>query len=111
MTYQAVLPDGQITHTRTTAEYRKLLPEDKQDLFSCLCALRTELSKQEKMPAYIILSNRSLYEMCLHLPENESELASLPYVGKKRAEKYGAFFLHEIRHLAGEPRAHEGAAV
>ena len=82
------------------SDYRQMLPEDRKDLFDQLCDIRYEHSRSENVPAYIIFHNRAIYEICLALPKSREELADVPHVGEKKAEKYEIEILEAVRSYA-----------
>jgi len=67
-----------------------------EGLFDALCALRAELARREKVPAYIIFSNATLSEMVYHRPSTMRELRNIPGIGEVKAKKYGKLFLAEL---------------
>ena len=69
-------------------------------LFEALRALRTRLSKEENVPAYVIFSNATLTDMAAKAPRTEAELLEVSGVGQVKASRYGRQFLDEIaRHI------------
>jgi ATP-dependent DNA helicase RecQ len=66
------------------------------DLFECLRKLRAVIAKEEKMPPYIIFSDKSLIDMCVKLPFDKKEMLEVSGVGEYKVEKYGERFLQEI---------------
>lgn len=67
-----------------------------QPLFERLKALRFDLSKKHKVPAYIIFTDSSLKDMAMKKPTNENEFMQVSGVGRKKLENYGAVFIKEI---------------
>lgn len=70
--------------------------EKEESLFERLRALRMEIAREEKVPPYIVFSDKTLTHMCLLKPETEVEMLSVSGVGKFKFEKYGQRFLHCI---------------
>lgn len=93
-------PKRALTSRMTADDYRSRLDEDRQSLFDELHALRLEISRKKGCAPYIIFSNKSLFQMCLHLPESHQELMDLYGVGPKNAAEYGDAFLEVIRAFA-----------
>ncbi|QNM84340.1 DNA helicase RecQ [Polaribacter pectinis] len=71
--------------------------ETNKDLFTELKKLRYAISKEEKMPAYIVFSDKSLKLMASELPTTENEFLSISGVGMNKMEKYGDEFMNIIR--------------
>ena len=81
---------------------RRILPggnrtSEEEKLFEQLKALRLAIAKEEKMPAYIVFTDRTLREMSSRKPSNKAELLSISGVGEAKYEKYGERFLEVIR--------------
>lgn len=67
-----------------------------QELYGRLAALRSELAREQGVPAYIIFSNATLVDMCTKRPRDAEGFLEVSGVGAKKAERYGAAFLAEI---------------
>ena len=66
------------------------------DLFNHLRKLRAKLASQDRVPAYIVLSNASLQDMAHRQPRTRAELLAVSGIGQYKAEKYGEPFLRAI---------------
>ena len=71
--------------------------EDFNELFSILKDLRSEISKEENVPPYIVFGDRTLREMSEIYPEDAEELKSISGVGEVKVSKYGDRFLAIIK--------------
>ncbi len=71
--------------------------ETNKDLFTELKKIRYAISKEEKMPAYIIFNDKSLKLMASELPVTENEFLAISGVGMNKTEKYGEEFMQVIR--------------
>ncbi|WP_299670214.1 DNA helicase RecQ [uncultured Polaribacter sp.] len=71
--------------------------EIHKDLFTELKKLRYSISKEEKMPAYIIFNDKTLKLMASELPTTENEFLTISGVGMNKMEKYGEEFMNIIR--------------
>ncbi len=69
---------------------------DKSNLYSALRALRSELAKNEAVPAYVIFSNATLADMTKKVPRSMSDFFNVSGVGAYKADKYGKYFLRAI---------------
>lgn len=67
------------------------------DLFEELRVLRLAIAKEEKMPPYIIFSDKTLTDMCIRYPLNREEMLMVSGVGEVKYEKYGEQFLQVIK--------------
>ncbi|SEF61922.1 HRDC domain-containing protein [Butyrivibrio sp. Su6] len=66
------------------------------DLFSRLKRLRLEFARTERVPAFVIFTDRTLLEMCEKTPTDEVEMLEINGVGPKKLEKYGSAFIKII---------------
>lgn len=65
-------------------------------LFSRLKELRSRVSKEKKLPPYVIFQDPALEEMCAAYPITLDELAQVGGVGKGKAQKFGKPFIELI---------------
>ena len=63
-------------------------------LFEKLRVLRLELAKREKVPPYIVFSDKTLMHMCRVMPQNKEEMLKVSGVGELKYAKYGKDFLN-----------------
>ena len=66
-------------------------------LWEALRALRLELARTHKVPAFTIFHDSTLQEMVLRRPRSRAELATLRGVGDAKLERYGEQFLDVLR--------------
>ena len=86
---------------------RKLLPKTavlrspalppNEDLLSALRNLRSRLSREAGIPAYMIFSNATLEDMARKQPTTLSQFLQVSGVGQMKAHKYAGPFLDAIR--------------
>ncbi len=62
-------------------------------LFESLRSLRKELADSQGVPAYIVFSDKVLWEMASRKPATPAELLDVPGVGPAKLERYGQQFL------------------
>lgn len=79
------------THVSSTAGARRA-PGDEA-LFESLRSLRKELADEQKVPAYIVFSDKVLWEMAARKPGTPVEMLDVPGVGPAKLERYGQAFL------------------
>ena len=77
------------------------LTEAEETLFQKLRALRMEIAREEKIPPYIVFSDKSLISMTLLHPTTREEMLEISGVGEFKLEKYGERFLTCIRNHSG----------
>jgi ATP-dependent DNA helicase RecQ len=71
-------------------------------LFSIMKDLRKKLSKQLKVPPFVIFQDPSLEAMATNYPVTLEELQNIPGVGAGKAKRYGADFVAIIRKYVEE---------
>ncbi|MCI6553115.1 MAG: DNA helicase RecQ [Lachnospiraceae bacterium] len=62
-------------------------------LFEKLRLLRTEIAREERIPPYIVFSDKTLVHMCKLKPATKAEMLQVSGVGEFKYEKYGERFL------------------
>jgi ATP-dependent DNA helicase RecQ len=66
-------------------------------LFEKLRALRKKFAEEQQVPPFVIFSDRTLHEMCRYYPATLSEMRRINGVGETKLERYGEYFISEIR--------------
>jgi ATP-dependent DNA helicase RecQ len=62
-------------------------------LFEALRAWRAGLAREQGVPAYVILHDRSLRELAARRPASVSDLLGVPGIGQAKADRYGEALL------------------
>ena len=78
--------------------------EGEQSLFERLRALRTQIAREEKVPPYIVFSDKTLVDMCMKKPRTREEMLAVSGVGKFKYGKYGERFLECVRGAKAYPQ-------
>ena len=79
---------GRVVAGKGGEDWRKLLDDESMPLFNTLRQWRSEESKKDGIPPYVILSNRQLAEICRRRPRSGYDLMKVEGVGKAKVEKY-----------------------
>lgn len=58
--------------------------------------LRTTLAKEKRVPAYVVFSDATLFELARLRPQSNQELLGVNGIGQKKLESYGAALLEEL---------------
>ena len=74
--------------------------ESDTALFEALKALRTRLAQEQKVPAYVVFSDRTLAELACHRPTSPRAFREIHGVGDAKLERYGAAFLEVVQNHA-----------
>ena len=73
-----------------------VLSQEDEPLFQRLRQLRMEIAIEEKVPPYIVFSDKTLVHMCIIKPHDKEEMLTVSGVGEHKYTKYGEKFLREI---------------
>ena len=79
--------------TKKGQSFGVALTEQEEGLFQKLRALRTEIAREEKVPPYIVFSDKTLIAMSKAVPRDKSQMLSVSGVGEFKYDKYGERFL------------------
>ncbi|MGE9881178.1 DNA helicase RecQ [Bariatricus sp. SGI.161] len=82
--------------SRKKAGAAAMLSEKDLELFETLRVLRREIAGEEKVPPYMIFSDKTLALMSAAHPENLEEMLRISGVGEFKLQKYGERFLQVI---------------
>ena len=66
---------------------------------------RRNMARENKVPAYIILHDSTLEELCRRKPTYYAELKQVPGIGEKKAETYGNEILRALKTFGDGARA------
>jgi ATP-dependent DNA helicase RecQ len=99
-----VLFEGEKVQLTTVQKISKDKPETKErtsrttanSLFETLRKLRSEIAKQEGVPAYIIFNDATLKQLEAERPMSDEEFLNIDGVGRAKLEKYGDAFIKVI---------------
>ena len=78
------------------------LSADNQALYEILVAKRSELAKEQNLPAYVVFNNKSLVEMATYQPVTEEAFLAIKGVGQAKYEQYGSLFIELIQTYLSE---------
>ena len=81
-----------ITHCPTGG-----LRERDEPMFEKLRSLRAAIAREEKVPPYIVFSDKTLVHMCIVRPSEKEEMLTVTGVGEFKYQKYGERFLECVR--------------
>lgn len=68
----------------------------EEELLNSLKGLRTELAQKENVPAYIIFSDATLFELAKYLPLSLEDMRRISGFGEVKIARYGNLFLKNI---------------
>lgn len=73
------------------------LSKADEELFETLRTLRLKIAKEEKVPPYIVFSDKTLIHMSVQKPKNREEMLLVSGVGTFKYDKYGERFLEILK--------------
>ena len=73
------------------------LDSDGWQLFERLKQLRLQIAGEQKVPPYIVFTDKTLIDMCAKRPADREEMLMVSGVGEAKFEKYGERFLEAVR--------------
>ena len=76
--------------------------EEDPMLFEELRALRKRLADQQAIPAYIVLSDKTLHQLAIQRPTTLEEFGMVSGIGEYKKEKYGKDFIELIQQLTSK---------
>ena len=66
---------------------------DNSILYDSIKKLRSELAKEQNVPAYVIFSNRTITHICKVLPTELNDLLDVVGFGENKIKRYGKYIL------------------
>ncbi len=103
-TAQGTSKAGVTGNMRSPTGDETALQPNEQRLFEALRARRSEIARAEKVPAFVVFSDRTLVELARSRPPSLAAFSDVRGVGETKLERYGEKFLAVIRQ-AEETRA------
>nr|HML49171.1 HRDC domain-containing protein [Clostridia bacterium] len=72
------------------------------DLYERLSDLRLQIAKEQSVPAFVVFSNATLYDMCAKLPRTSAQFLQVSGVGRHKLMLYGDRFMQAIAEYLSE---------
>jgi len=66
---------------------------------------RRSIARENKIPAYVVLHDSTLEELCRRRPKSLRQLMQVPGIGERKADVYGAEILQALRNFSDGARA------
>ena len=82
-----------LTTRRSSSSVGPALAEADAPLFEALRAWRAGLAREQGVPAYVILHDRTLRELALQKPASLAGLLDVPGIGQAKVDRYGETLL------------------
>ncbi|MGA9353252.1 MAG: RecQ family ATP-dependent DNA helicase [Terriglobales bacterium] len=81
---------------------------DDAELADYLREWRREIAREKKVPAFVVMHDSTMEELCRKRPSTIAELLHVRGIGEHKAEVYGAEILQALRNFADGTRAAAG---
>jgi ATP-dependent DNA helicase RecQ len=78
---------------------------DEAELADYLRQWRRDIAREKKVPAFVVLHDSTLEELCRRRPGTIAELMQVSGIGERKAEMYGTELLQALRNFAAGARA------
>jgi ATP-dependent DNA helicase RecQ len=88
---------------RTRRKKKRAAPAEDSALHESLRLWRTRESREQGVPAYVILHDKTIAEICNERPRSLAELRGVSGLGEKKTERYGQHILEILRQCAARP--------
>jgi ATP-dependent DNA helicase RecQ len=82
-----------------------VLPEVDPELREYLREWRRVMAKQQGVPAYVVMHDTSLDELCRKRPASPSQLLDVPGFGERKSELYGQQIFDALKRFQNGARA------
>ncbi len=91
--------EKEVTQTGKKVKQTKIIGSENysEELFEELKKVRTQIATKEKIPPYIVFSNKTLANMASIKPTTREEMLQVSGVGEVKFEKYGEQFIKSIK--------------
>ena len=96
MARSAQTPSKPVGKKRLPSAPLPALGSEAEELHEYLREWRRAMSKEKGVPAYIVLHDSSLEEICRRQPKYFAELLEIPGIGERKAEMYGQEILDAL---------------
>ena len=95
-----VLDDKKLVKRRAPKVHQysqNLSGDEDHNLYEALREKRKDLAHEQKVPAFMIFSDRSLHDMARIKPQNAADFLEVNGVGQAKMERYGQIMMKVIR--------------
>ena len=93
-------PPRRLGKTSRSKQSAPVLNGDQTALLNTLKALRLQIAKERRVPAYIIFPDRTLFEMAQRRPRTTEEFSQISGVGAVKLEQLSEAFLKAIQEMS-----------
>ena len=73
------------------------IEDEKNELYEILKELRYEIALKDRVPPYVIFSDKTLKEMSKLYPLSKEEFLKISGIGEVKFDKYGEIFINKIK--------------
>ncbi|MBV8637453.1 MAG: DNA helicase RecQ [Candidatus Eremiobacteraeota bacterium] len=87
--------------TKKAREAARIMDDADDSLFEELRGLRKSIADESGVPPYVVFSDATLRELCLHKPSTLAAFRAISGVGDVKLERYGVAFVEAIKTFNG----------
>lgn len=80
----------------------KKIKNEENELFTILKELRMDISREEKIPPYVVFGDATLRELSIRMPITDEQFLDISGVGNSKLNKYGDKFMDKIKEYIEE---------
>jgi ATP-dependent DNA helicase RecQ len=85
-----------------TKKKATLFQDYEVEIFDKLRDLRKEIATQNRIPPYVIFSDKTLKELSNNIPTNKEEMLNIHGIGEVKFKRYGEIFLKLLKEINHE---------
>jgi len=100
----AKLPEWMTGEAPKSTSRRKIVSTEPE-LFALLAEWRMEIARKNMVPAFVILTDATLADLCARRPQTPEDLSQVFGIGARKAELYGTELLATLRAYDSGKRA------
>lgn len=89
--------DSNPESNQKTEDASDMIQGKESELFEVLRKVRTRLAKEEVKPPYMILTDKTLMQLCTQKPQSKEEMLMISGIGEQKYDAYGQYFMDAIR--------------
>ena len=87
------------------------LPQVDANLRERLRAWRSDTAKEQSVPAYVVMHDTTLDEICRMRPRSIRALLQISGIGERKAELYGQSILEVLRQFTDRAKASAASRI
>lgn len=103
ITYLEAIKVSEPETKKSKIDYRNVLSEKDFALFCEMRKIRKQIAEKEAIPPFAVFTDAELAEITKLETVTLMSMKSIPGIGEKKIEKYGAYFMKLANETSGQP--------